>query len=330
MASDTDITSTMTEPIMAAEPTLSPAKRSRLRRQRERELRRSRWRMVLIGGALVLVVYYGLVFTSMRGNDSNTVALDETRLAHPPDRITLQVEAADLDTGNGSLDLQIRPVPHGNFESARPGELSVPLQLQVVSSGGPAESFDFPAAQLVDPVAVSIDTSGGAHGFPFDRPRMDFRLAALSGEQLVPIDVKMADGTEGWNLSGTVRGDDGVLRVAVDAGRETLAISFAIFYIAGIVVIALITVAVIGGAVARGRVDFNQIIWLGAMLVAIPAVRNEMPGVPPIGTAVDLFVFFPSIVIVGVALLAGVVVLAVVEAAEARAEPATSTGGDGD
>jgi hypothetical protein len=36
--------------------------------------------------------------------------------------------------------------------------------------------------------------------------------------------------------------------------------------------------------------------------------------VPPVGTAVDLFVFFPAIVIVGVALLAGVVVLVVNEA----------------
>jgi hypothetical protein len=97
-----------------------------------------------------------------------------------------------------------------------------------------------------------------------------------------------------------------------------LPVSFAIFYIAGIVVVALITVAVIGGAIARGRVDFEQVIWLGAMLVAIPAVRNEMPGVPPIGTAVDLFVFLPSVVIVGMALLAAIVVLAVNEAAAAQ------------
>ena len=103
-----------------------------------------------------------------------------------------------------------------------------------------------------------------------------------------------------------------------------LAISFTLFYVGGIVVVALITIAVIGGAIARGQVGFDQVIWLGAMLVAIPAVRNEMPGVPPIGTAVDMFVFLPSVVIVGAALLASIVVLAINEAAAAR------TVGDGD
>jgi hypothetical protein len=186
------------------------------RREREQRQRRSRWRLVLLGGAVVLVAYYGLVVTSMRGQDSSAVSLDNDAVDHPKDRITLEVEAADLDPSSGSFDVRVRPVPHGEFE-ARNGELSRPLQLEVSSPGEQPTSFDFPA----------------------------------------------------------------------------------------------ITVAVIGGAVARGRVDFAHVIWLGAMLVAIPAVRNEMPGVPPIGTAVDLFIFFPSMVIVGVALLAGVAVLAV-------------------
>jgi hypothetical protein len=126
----------------------------------------------------------------------------------------------------------------------------------------------------------------------------------------------MEDATEGWSIAASARpaGAGPAVQVDVRAGREMLAISFAIFYIAGIAVVALITVAVIGGAIARGQVDFDQVIWLGAMLVAIPAVRNEMPGVPPVGTAVDLFVFLPSVVIVATALLASIVVLAVNEA----------------
>ena len=176
----------------------------------------------------------------------------------------------------------------------------------------------FPAEQLIDPVAMSIDATSGAQGFPFDKPKMGFRAEALSGDERVPLDLEMVDQTEGWDLRGVVGDSDDMLLVDLTAGREMLAVSFTLFYIGGIVVVALITVAIIGGAIARGQVGFDQVIWLGAMLVAVPAVRNEMPGVPPIGTLVDLFVFLPSVVIVGLALLAAIVVLAINEAAANR------------
>lgn len=280
-----------------------------------RRRRRRRWRILLIGGTAVMIGYYALVLASMRGQNAGAVALHEHAVALPTDRVTLQVEAADLDASTGSLDIRLRPVPRGSLADDRGGSLREPLQVWLSSPGEPPVKFDFPAQQVIDPVAASVETSTDANGFPFDRARTDFRLEALSEGERVPVDLEMADETEGWNLSGRVHGDDGAVQVDLDGGRELLAVSFAMFYIGGIVVVALITVAVIGGAIARGQVGFEQVIWLGAMLVAIPAVRNEMPGVPPVGTAVDLFVFLPSVVIVGLALLAAIVVLAINEAA---------------
>jgi hypothetical protein len=280
---------------------------------------------VLLVGVGVLAAYYSLAVGSLRGHDAAAVRLDDRGLDHPRSRVTLQVEAADLDTAGGTFELRLRPVPIGTYESDRAGQLSRPLRVVVSSPGRPPQTFEFAEHQLVDPVAVSVDATVRASGFPFDRPGSSFALAASSRGDPVPVDVEMVDETEGWNLAADARidGDAGDrLLVDVQAERETLAISLAIFYIAGIAVVALITVAVIGGALVRSEVGFDQVIWLGAMLVAIPAVRNEMPGVPPVGTAVDLFVFFPSIVIVGIALLAGVVVLAINEAAAARSPDA--------
>lgn len=292
--------------------------------------RRSRWRLVLVAGGAVLVAYYGLVLASMRNQDSSAVPLDDAGVEHPADRVTVQVEAVELDPSTGSLDLRLQPVPRGAFAATEVGQLRRPLVVEVASLGQPPQSFDFPADQVVDPVAASVATTTGAHRFPFDRTRSELRVEALSGGRPVPIDLAVADETEGWSLSGRARSDDGVLRVGLDAGREMLPIAFAVLYIAGIVVVALITVAIIGGAIARGRVDFDQVIWLGAMLVAVPAVRNEMPGVPPIGTAVDLFVFLPSVVIVGLALLAAIVVLTINEAAANGAAADGAAAGDAD
>jgi hypothetical protein len=293
-------------------------------------VRRSRWRLVLVVGGAVLVAYYGLVLAGMRNRDSSAVALDDAGVAHPADRVTVQAEAVELDPSTGSLEMRLRPVPRGSVAAREVGQLRQPLVIEVASPGQPPQSFDFPADQVVDPVVASVATTTGAHRFPFDRPRSDLRIEALSRGRPVPLDLEVTDETEGWSLSGRARPDGDAVDLRLDAGREMLPISFALLYIAGIVVVALITVAVIGGAIARGRVDFDQVIWLGAMLVAVPAVRNEMPGVPPIGTAVDLFVFLPSVVVVGLALLAAIVVLAVNEAAAAGADDSRDTPADED
>jgi hypothetical protein len=281
-------------------------------------VRRSRWRLVLIVGGAVLAGYYGLVVAGMQGQDSSAVPFDAAGVTPAADGVTVEVEAAELDPSTGSLEVRLRPVPRGDVAGDRDGQLGRPLLVELRSPGEPPQSFDFAAGQLVDPVAATVATTTGAHRFPFDRSESQFRVTASSRGEPVPVDVAVTDQTEGWSMSGRARESGDGLLVGLEAGREMLPVSFAIFYIAGIVVVALITVAVIGGAIARGRVDFEQVIWLGAMLVAIPAVRNEMPGVPPIGTAVDLFVFLPSVVIVGMALLAAIVVLAVNEAAAAQ------------
>lgn len=313
-------------------------RRRRLARERaareaqvqEARERRSRWRWVLLVGGAVLVGYYTLVFAGLSRQDAGVVALSglaDDRAEASVERLTLQVEAIELDTSSGSFDIRLRPVPRGRFAEPGRGGLATPVQLNLVSPGEPPISFDFPAHQLVDPVGASVEASAVSRSFPFDRPQIDFRLEALSGNRPVPLDLEMVDETEGWQLTGSVVRDDGGLDVDLDAGREMLSVSFALFYIAGIVVIALITVAVIGGAIARAQVGFEQVIWLGAMLVAIPAVRNEMPGVPAVGTAVDLFVYLPSVVIVALALLAAIVVLVINEASaasSARPEPSTT------
>lgn len=285
--------------------------------------------MMIVGGGALLVVYYGVVLAGMRDTDSSAVPLDDRQVGHPKSRVTLQVEAVNLDPSTGSLDVSIRPVPHGSFVGDLGGQLREPLRVQVSSSGEPPASFDFPADQVVDPVATSVSATTRARSFPFDRPESVFRLQAVGeGDRPVPTDVEMVDATENWNLTAQARRHDDILRIQVGAQRELLAISFALLLTVGTLVVGLITVAVIGGSIVRRQIEFDQVIWLGAMLVAVPAVRNEMPGVPPVGTGVDLFVYFPSVVIVAMALLAGVVVLAMNEAAAHAAPEGVAAGAD--
>jgi hypothetical protein len=295
--------------------------------------RRPGWRAVLIAGGVIAAVYYGVVLFSIHHSDAGAVPLDDDGVGHPADRVTLQVQASSLDPATGSFDVQVRPVPHGDLTGELDGQLREPLQLQVTSPGQPPTTYDFPAEQVIDPVGASVSATSQARSFPFDRPQVAFWLEVLSEDRRVPSDVEMVNDTGDWELKARVRegGESGdALRIQVDAHREPLAVGMALLFIAGIALVGAITVAIVGGSLVRRQVDFDRVIWLGAMLVAIPAVRNEMPGVPPIGTAVDLFVVFPSVVIVALALLASIVVLAINEATSASDEPVPAGSASGD
>lgn len=292
--------------------------RSGFSKRAQGERRRSRrWPAALLGAAILLAAYYAVAMGSLRSQDSNGVDLGDAAAGSggAAERLTIDVEVVDLDTGTGALDIQLRPAPLGDFVGDRDGQLAEPLQLEVSPPGGPVTGFDFPANQIIDPVAASLPAETPAFGFPFDRPHAGFHLRALIRDRPVPIDVELLNETDGWRLLGGARANSQELHVEVEARRELLSITFSVIYIATVVVVAVTTVAVIGNAIARRKVSFDQLIWLVAMLAVIPAVRNEMPGVPPIGTAVDLFILLPSVFIIIVALLAAVVVVAVDEAA---------------
>jgi hypothetical protein len=264
----------------------------------------------------VVVTYYVVALVSLNNPGSGTGRLESVGDADgkaPTDRVTVEIEAVTIDPSGGSLEARLRPVPHGDLEGARSGQLREPLHLQVGSPGQAPAGFDFPADQVIDPVTAALGTDGLTQHFPFDKQQLNFHVEALLASEAVPIGVEMTDEVEGWVVSGTTTPDRHGVAVEANARREMLAITFALFYIAGTVVVTLVAVAVIVGAARRRQVDFERVIWLGAMLVVIPAVRNEMPGVPPIGTTVDLFVFLPSVMIVAVALLATIALLVLEE-----------------
>lgn len=284
-----------------------------------RERRRSwRWPAALLGAAVLLAAYYALALGSLRSRGSDVEVDDasggDVRQA-AAERLTIEVEAVELDTGTGSLDIRLRPVPEGNFAGRRRGQLAEPIQLEISSAGGPVTAFDMPADQVIDPVAASLPADAPAFGFPFDRPHATLRLRAVARDRPVPVDLQLLNETDEWRLFGEARTTGEELQVELEARRELLGMTFSVIYIAGVVVVAVTTVAVVGNAIGRRNVTFDQLIWLVAMLAVIPAVRNEMPGVPPIGTAVDLFVLLPAVFIIIVALLASIAVVAADEAA---------------
>lgn len=272
---------------------------------------RRTWAFLAIVG--LLLFYYAAVFLLHGGESEQDVALDTSGfVAAGEDRVDLALQVTDLDPSQRVMTMEIQPIPQGAFATTGGSELSEPMILRVTSPRRPPMTFDFDADEVLDSVVVPLSLTTGAYNYPFDRPDGEARFTMLTkdGSTVVPLDVSLANSANDWRLSGSLASNSGTVVLDTEAKRDVLVSSLAIFYLFAIGLTAIISVAVIGASLTDGEVSFSEVIWLGAMLVAIPAIRNEMPGAPAIGTAVDVFVFFPAVGIVALTLLAATVVLA--------------------
>ncbi|MGH9112011.1 MAG: DUF4436 family protein, partial [Acidimicrobiales bacterium] len=239
------------------------------------------------------------------------------------DGATVSVEVMEIVSGERRLDLLLRPIPHEGVANSTGAEFAQDMSVTVRGTGRPPVVFDFGKDQIIDSVTVPVTIDKGASRFPFDDPSGNLRVQMMAEDgSTTPIDVRLVNSTDEWRLSAAVERDrDGFLAVEVSARRDVLASALAIFTLLAIATIAVVTVAVVGGALVKGRVEFSQVVWMGAMLIAIPTMRRSMPGAPPIGTTADTYLVFPAVVVVALALIAGTLVLATTEGLAGKKKP---------
>ena len=99
----------------------------------------------------------------------------------------------------------------------------------------------------------------------------------------------------GFSASATVE-------AAVDGSQVGLTYEFsrspAVIFLALMALISLSMVVLSALGVAKHvalhdrKVEFGMLTWIAALLFVIPAVRNGLPGSPPLGSLVDIGLFF--------------------------------------
>ena len=270
--------------------------------------------MLLAATAGLLLIYYlALVVVGDLGHQTD-VAVAREGLPPLDESVHVEMRVVEADPAKRTLQALMRPLSEtAEYEGDNVGELSEPLLLQVFSSGRPPSSFAFPADSTVDEVAVDLELTRGSSFFPLDRPVADFRLSLETeeGGEPVPTNVELRNESETWVLDAAAsRGQEGTVQVEIEARRDSLSIGLTVFNLMAIVLTTLIAVSVIGRSVILRDVEFSQVVWLSATLVAFPALRSAMPGAPPIGTTIDYLFFFPCMCIIAAALLTTAVMLA--------------------
>ncbi len=248
---------------------------------------------------MLLVAYALAVYRFQR--DAGLVERDFS-VGHPSaDHLEVNVEILGVHPLRDALQVRFTFHPNGRYVADRFGHLKSDLRVVLTTSDG-YRSVRLPAGEVPAQFTADINLADGTvNAYPFDSYKAVIGVAAFAHAK-PGDDFPLPLSTE---IHYTAKFDDYVIRTniapestvaAVDVDlhiwRSAAIVTFAAMMYSAITLVAIsvfaITVMVFFG---RLRPETGIMLWSGAMVFALPAVRNALPGSPPLGVQVDLYVF---------------------------------------
>ena len=246
--------------------------------------------VLLIACALL----YGLILA--RFDLSKGPGESELGAASGVAQVMLYLQPIHIDVVNHSMQVRISVVPLVEAKSTI-ADRDFLLKIQ---RGRQVEHVQIRAGQQLPEVTFDFDLQeGDVRDYPLDRYISVTTLASertQNGTEIpLPIHVTVWEGVLGFDVKATSirtrRPDELQLQFAVS---RTGAVSFFGLAIYGAMLVMMFCALIIGSLVFVGfrRIEVTLIGALGAVIFALPALRNALPGAPPIGVRADILVFF--------------------------------------
>lgn len=273
---------------------------------------RSRVALIAVGSiGLVALGYWALLSSFLAEKKRRSIEFTPGTSAGK-DYVRVRVSVLHVDPVKDALSLRVQFHPRGRFTSDRRTPNS---QLRVRYNGfhGTVEHTFKPKMRMSSLEALVQIYRGDIADYPLDRYMSNFavELEEKTGDAWAPVPVRLrfVRVMHGLRPVATLakRSVDGnaALRIRIERAAGT---KFFAFIVMGIMaVLTLLTLTVTAHVVFRGRKpEFSGFSWMGAMLFAFPAIRNALPGQPPMGSLIDYVVFFWAEGLVAIALVGAV------------------------
>ena len=281
----------------------------------------------------VLVLYGWIAYTysdSSRGSLTADVspAANEVSVVMESDRLD-----APVDDELHTLNLDVLVNPGWDFYEAGNATLRRGIAVELVT-----DSFEhikvFPAGSTIDSFPIAVDLDGDAWSYPFDSYRTTILVTATevdpSGKAVreVPVvgGIRSPRGLVGWQiervdtdvpaeqsslsqlnsvsnglLTGT--GAEGLL-VKVNISRAHSTILMTALLLTLMVMLAVGSVALARVArQAHRAVNPAYVSSVAALLFALIPIREFLPGAPPLGSWIDILVFFWVVIVLMLVLI---------------------------
>lgn len=194
------------------------------------------------------------------------------------------------------------------------GRLAAATRITIVTDSGVAEER-FPAGTVPGAMTVDAGLDGDLALYPFDDHHGSivvvvdrFRTqddGSVVSDGDIPVTLVADGGMAGWMTTLTVPTEpQAEARATMTFERTFSTRVFALLVVSMSVALAALSLT-IGLLVRFGRrvVEATLLSWGAALLFALPAMRNFLPGSPPIGVALDVYVF---LWVMGAAVLAAI------------------------
>jgi hypothetical protein len=169
---------------------------------------------------------------------------------------------------------------------------------QNVSLSIDSDTFLFQQYRIMKSQTVELSIeSGNPNLYPFDTYQSHFFIEAEGdNDKRIPMSMSLTNSLGNWNLdillfNHTV--DSSVLEAQITMRRTAAQQFFSLFMVLIMWAMSLfIFLMSIGHLWYSRRVEASTIGVVTSMLFALPAVRNMLPGAPPIGCTTDVVGFF--------------------------------------
>jgi hypothetical protein len=264
--------------------------------------------------AAVLVVLFALVYVlvvrayqvegGLSVTTSETVSVSD---------ITATVEPIDFDARTNTMTVRFR------FDVTRSDllqdgvRLAQGIRITIYSADGSDEVL-FPRGEPIGNTEIEIGTSGELYAYPLDTHDGFISVAAetydrgaggintTTGE--LPIALAIDGSISGWEMKADLRVLNGYPLAVFDMKRAFSTQAFAIVLVAmAITVAALAFLTALLTVTDRRRFEMPMLAWVAAILFALPLLRTYLPGSPPIGAALDIYLYLWTFVLAVTALV---------------------------
>lgn len=172
----------------------------------------------------------------------------------------------------------------------------IEVRIQPALSG---QTLLFPAGEAIAPQSVVLPAAGTVQEYPFDSYAVnaDIQVHSLfaDGYEPLPTQASIFFRVPGWSTLDTSSNADAAqgTSVSTELVRDGSTRSIALLLLLLMVILAAIAILVTGSATrGRMRLELSVASWMTALLFALIPLRGFFPGSPPLGSWMDILVFF--------------------------------------
>ena len=175
------------------------------------------------------------------------------------------------------------------------------VRLDVGTAGG-RKSLDFPKSEAMGAQIMVGLANGDVATYPVDAYDMQLSISSFyDKDQALPMTVGSSVATKGYISKQEVAKGSTSDEVNIDyhISRSYGSTIFAFAVMGFMALLALFALTVASTVSIGGRkFEFGMLAWMGAILFALPALRNAWPNGPPVGAIGDFAMFFWAEIIV--------------------------------